>query len=124
MMIKKNQKNPTKTVLIITVGFIIVFLLSKWPWAIYVALIVGVFGSFSDFASAKIDWAWMKLTSLLSYFIPNILLTIVFYLFLTPIALISHLFTKKDQLHLKNNEESLFNSNNKIYDHESFHKTW
>ncbi len=124
LRMKVPKTNPTKTVLIISIGFILVFLLTKAHWAIIVALIIGIIGAFSSYLSRQIDFVWMKLSRLLSLIIPNILLSIIFYLFLFPIALMSRLFLKKDPLMLKNTHESVFKSSNKKFEKTSFEKPW
>jgi len=121
---KAPKTNPTKTVLIISVGFILVFLITKAHWAIIVSLCIGAIGIFSAYLSRQIDYFWMKLSRLLSYIVPNILLSVIFYLFLFPIALLSRLFSKKDPLMLKNPPLSTFRSYNKTFDKASFEKMW
>ena len=120
----KIKSDPVKTVLVITVGFLVVHFLLKLQWPLYVSLIIGIMGVFSTTIARKIDWLWMKLTWVLSLIIPNILLSMVFYLFLTPIALMSRLFGEKDPLRLKNNKDSVFKEYNKKFKPESFEKTW
>jgi len=121
---KNTKTNPTKTVLIITIGFLLVYLVSKWHWAIYVSLVIGLAGAFSDYLSKKIDFLWMKLAWVLNLIVPNILLGIIFYIFLVPISLLSKLFSKSDPLTLKNKTGSIFKTSNKSFDKASFEKTW
>ena len=121
---KQTNSDPVKTVLVITVGFLIVYLVTKWPWAIKVSVLIGLPGLVSEYLAKKIDFFWMKLTRVLSLIIPNILLTIIFYFFLTPLALLSKLFGNKNQLTLKNTERSLFNEHNNDFDKASFEKPW
>jgi hypothetical protein len=121
---KNFKTDPVKTVLTISVGFIVVYLLSKWRWALSVSLIVGLIGIFSPYLSRKVEFLWMKLTWLLSLILPNILLGIIFYLFLFPISLLSKLFRKKDILLLKNNYSTTFKETNKTFDKVSFEKPW
>jgi hypothetical protein len=111
------------TVLIITIGFIVVFLLFKQEWAIFTSLAVGIVGAASKWAAAKIEWLWFKLAHILSKIIPTILLTAVFYLFLFPISLFSKIFTK-DPLLLKNNNNTTFKDIIKVDMKESMKKTW
>ena len=121
----KNLKSePIKTCLTIAVGFIVVFLATKGQWAIYVSLIVGAIGLFSDYLSQKIDFVWMKLTWVLSLIVPNILLGAIFYLFLFPISMLSKLFGKSDPLLLKNNNNSTFTTEHKEFSKASFEKPW
>ncbi len=119
-----NKTNAAKTVLTISVGFILVYLITKAHWALQVAFIVGLIGVLSDYLSKKIDYLWMKLTWILSMIVPNILLGAVFYLFLFPIALISKVFGKKDNLKLRNKSASVFVETNKTFDKHSFENPW
>ena len=121
---KKIQSNPIKTVLTISMGFLVVFLITKAKWAINTALIIGLAGLFSTYLSEKIDFVWMKLTWLLSQIVPNILLGAIFYLFLFPISLLSKLFGKKDPLVLKNRLSSTWIGDKKEFDKASFEKPW
>jgi len=119
-----QKSNPTKTILIISVGFMIIYLIIQSNWAIYVALIIGLTGILSPWASRKIDYLWMKLSWILSLIIPNILLTVIFYIALFPISILSKLFRKKDFLNLVNNSDSLFKETNRKYSSSSFEKPW
>lgn len=124
MSAKKLDFDPTKTVLVITVGMLIVFLITKANWALYVALTVGLAGVISSYLADKINWVWMKLTWLLSLIVPNILLSVIFFLFLTPIAWLSRLFGEKNQLTLKNTQSSMFRDTNKSFNPASFENPW
>lgn len=118
------RKDKSKsTILVITIGFLAIHLVFSCYWAAIVSLIVGIIGIVSSYLSAKIDWAWMKLSKLLSYIIPNIILSIVFFLFLFPISLLSKLFNK-DLLMLSNKYDSYFIDVNKELDKKSFEKMW
>ena len=120
---KNIKTEPTKTVLTITVGFIIVYLATDLRWALQLSLIIGLIGVFSPFLSKKIDFVWMKLAWFLGLIVPNILLSIIFYLFLFPIALLSRLFNK-DNLMLQKQQKTLFRDTNRTFDKTYFEKTW
>lgn len=118
------KSNPIKTVLVITVGTIVLYLGTNCHWVLNISLIIGVLGLSSSYFAQKIDYLWMKLTWILSLIIPNIILVIVFYLLLTPIALLSKIFGEKNQFSLKNNTSSLFKDCNKQFDKTFFEKPW
>ena len=121
----KNYKSePVKTCLTIAIGFVVVFLVTKGLWALYIALAVGLIGMFSNYLSQKIDYLWMKLTWILSLIVPKILLGVIFYLFLFPISVLSKLFGKRDPLLLKNADNSTFIDRNKTYSKLDFEKPW
>ena len=121
---KTPSSNPIKTVLTITLGFMVFYLISKQNWVLLIALLVGLSGLISPFLAKKIEWIWFKLAWLLSKIVPNILLGIIFYLLLFPVALLSRLFGKKDPLCLKNNYNSLFKDVNKSFQQDSFENPW
>lgn len=121
---KPKESNPTQTVLTITVGFLVIYAFTKIPGFFYTSLIVGILGLLSNYLARKIDYLWMKLTWLLSLIMPNVILSVVFFIFLVPIAFLSRLFQKEDQLHLKNNSTTLFKTVNRTYEPASFEKPW
>ena len=72
---------------------------------------------------SNFDWGWMKLSNLLGYIIPNILLGIVFFLFLLPISILFKLFNK-DPLMLSKKYRTYYIDIDKEMDKKSFEKTW
>ncbi len=130
MSAKLTKTDPAKTILIIVVGLGVVYLVAKaklWlhaDWCLYAALIVGLLGAFSGYLAKKIDFLWMKLAWILSLIIPNILLSVVFYLFLTPLALLSRIGKGKNPLMLKNTQATLFKEHVKEFSKVSFEKPW
>ena len=120
----KTTTEPIKTILTISVGFLVVFLITDWEWAIYTALAIGLIGMFSPFLSKQVDFLWMKLAWLLSLIVPKILLSTIFYLFLFPIATLSKLFGSKDPLMLKNEKNSTFRTEEKVFEKTTFEKMW
>lgn len=116
--------DPIKTVLTITVGFIVVFLVTKVQAWLVASLAIGLIGVFSAYLSQKINYIWMKLTLVLSLIVPNILLSLIFYLFLFPLAILSKIFGKKNNLKLKNVNGSMFETRKKVFDKESFENIW
>lgn len=121
---KKLSTDPIKTVLTISTGFVLIYLITGWNWAIFVSMVVGLSGIFSTFLSRKIDFIWMKLAWILGLIIPNLLLGIIFYLFLFPISVLSRLFGRKDPLYLKNRPNSMFITCDKDFTKESFENPW
>lgn len=118
------KKDTSKsTMLIISMGCLILYLLFLWQWAVFVSLLVGVIGITSNFLSKKIEWGWMMLAKVMGYVVPNILLSIVFYLVLFPLSLLSRLF-RKDPLMLSNKHKTYFIDIGKEMNKESFEKIW
>ena len=118
-----KTESSKSTILVISTGFLILYMIFSWQWAIFVSLVVGIIGIFSPFLSEKIELLWNKLSKLLGYIVPNILLGVVFYFFLFPISLIYKIFNK-DPLMLSRDYKSYFIDINKEIDKKSFEKTW
>lgn len=120
----KLKSNPTKTVLTITVGFLVIHMITKFQWPLILAGLTGLAGLFSDFLAIKIEWLWMKLTWVLSLIVPNILLSLIFFLFLFPIALLMKLTGKKNFLQLKDQGNSTWIAQTKAFDAKSMEYPW
>ncbi len=120
----QKQIQTPRTLLTITVGFLIIYLATQQKWVLTVAVVIGLAGVLSDYLSEKIEWLWMKLTWILSLIVPNILLSLVFYIFLFPIALMAKLFSNKNMLQLRNNTDSTFIESNKSFEAKDFNNPW
>lgn len=120
--IQKKETSRT-TLLIISAGFLLIYLVLKEDWAIYVSLAVGILGSSSLYLSKKIEWIWLKIGQILSYIVPNILLILIFFLILYPLSLISKIFTK-DPLMLSSKHESYFINVDRDFDKKSMENIW
>ena len=118
-----KKDSSASTLLVISMGFLALHMIFDWHWTLYTSLSVGLIGIFSSWLSTKIEWLWMKLAKVLSFIVPNILLSIVFFLFLFPIALLSRLFSK-DPLMLSSKYDSYFVEVKKKFSKEDFKKIW
>jgi K+-transporting ATPase A subunit len=118
-----KEESSKSTILVISMGFLFLYIVFSWQWAIIVSFVVGVVGILSSYLSRKIEWIWMKLTKLLGYIIPNILLTIVFFFILFPISLLSRLFNS-DPLKLSKKYNTYFLDIRKGADKKDLKKTW
>ncbi|GAB5538258.1 MAG: hypothetical protein Salg2KO_03610 [Salibacteraceae bacterium] len=107
-MIKPTKSNPWITLLVIISGFGLLYVLSGILIWLYLAGIVGVVGLVSVRARVVIDKLWMKLAYLMSLIFPPIVLTLIYFAVLTPIAWISRLLRRNGPMQLKNNKQSFF----------------
>lgn len=111
------------TVLVITLGFTILYYLSSYRWAIISAILIGVLGVFSTYISNKIELLWFKLSKLLSWLISTIILTLVFYFILFPVSRLARIFSN-DPFMLSNKYKSYFIFKERELKKEDFEKTW
>jgi len=125
-MSSKKELNPNKTILTIVIGFLVIYLItqSQHQWMLWLAVAVGIFGLLSPYLAVKIQNVWMGFAKVLSYIIPPVLLSIIFFVILFPIALLSRFFGEKDPLQLKKTDKSLFKTVDKTFMKDSFEKTW
>ncbi len=121
---KRGKSEPIKTVLTITLGFLLLFIATKWKWTLTVSVLIGLAGLFSIYLAEKIDFLWMKLAYLLSLIVPNIVFSLIFYLILFPVSILAKIAGQKNKLLLKNKYTSTFIETNKTFSKESFEKPW
>ncbi len=113
-----------KTILVMVTGLLAIALIFKLSWLIMVCLVIGLAASFIPAAARGIEWAWMKLAMGLGWVNSRILLSIIYFVFLLPIAWLSRLFTK-DPLALRNRKTStLFITRNHLYTKKDLENIW
>ena len=118
-----NNEKRFETILTISIGFLILFLIFKHNTFLYTSLIVGVIGLLSSYLSKILVIIWFKIAEVLGMIMPKIVLGLVFYLFLFPISLLAKI-GKKDNLMLSNNYQSYFVHRIKKAEKSDFEKTW
>jgi hypothetical protein len=123
-MKKRGQEDVFRTMMVIATGFLVIYLVWRGDWALYTSLAVGLAGSLSGWLSHKVVFVWHKTGWLMGLIVPNILLTIVFYLVLFPLALLSRLTGKRSLVSLRNRRGSMFVECRKEYPPASFGKPW
>ena len=112
------------TILVIVVGLTVVSRLIDNQLLLDSVTLLGLLSIFSVKFSQIIIKFWTLLSVILSYIVPNIVMTVFYYLFLTPLSIFSKLITKDDPLHLKNNLNSTFKVVEKTFLKKSFFKMW
>ena len=122
----KREKN-LEAMLVITVGMLVLyFIFRQKTWSNYLlvtSLVIGLIGVFSDFLSDKIAWAWGKFAHILGTFNSYWLLTVIFFVFLTPVAFLFKL-TRKDNLKLKVQKDTVYEERNHLYEAKDLENVW
>ena len=116
--------NNYKSTLTIVIGFTLLSNYFNSKPLLILSIVIGLIAIFSEKANDKIIWGWNKISEILALIMPNVLLTLVFYLFLTPLALINRINRKKNPLQLKNITRSVYISKRKEFSPESLEKIW
>jgi len=118
-----SKTDSTKTILVMCTGFLVVYTITDWTWAVYISLVLGLIGVLSPYLSNQVNFLWMKLTWVLSLIVPNIILTLIFYFLLFPLALLSRLFGSRTFL-IKNPSGSVYKIVNKKFEKTDFENLW
>lgn len=118
-----KKDTPDSTILVISMGFLAIYLIFSCQWAVFASLIFGIIGIISNTLSGLIARGWMILSRLLSFIIPPVILSIIFYLFLFPISLIFRIFNK-DPLLLSDQYNTYFFPVDNETNEQRFEKIW
>lgn len=124
MIHKHKSASPTSTILVLIVALNILYIINTAEWIIHTSIILGIIALCSEKAINFIHIAWMGLAKILSYIVPNIILTLVFFLILLPLSLLSKLFRGNNLLKLKQDTNSLWTKNERVISREYFEKSW
>lgn len=118
-----NREKKLESVLIIVIGFIVLFFIFKIKLFLLIALLVGLLSALSNTVLQGITWLWFKISEILGWINARILLSIVFFLFLFPMALLMRAFGKPGMA-LKNKKSSYYSDRNHKYVAEDLENTW
>ncbi|MDR9415209.1 MAG: SxtJ family membrane protein [Gracilimonas sp.] len=119
--VEQDTATP-KTQLVMVTGLLVLGWLFSSIYLVYAAGIVGLLSFISPIGN-RIVWGWYKLAEGLGWFNSRVLLSLVYFLIVTPIALLFRLFGN-DPLRLKDNKGSLFEFRVHTYKKEDLENPW
>jgi hypothetical protein len=119
-----QHQDRFKTILVIVTGLLAIALIFKINWLIYVSLGIGAASVFVPAAAKAIEWAWLKLALGLGWVNSRILLSVIYFIFLLPLAWVSRLFTKDPLTLRKRKTSSLFVTRNHLYTKKDLENIW
>lgn len=109
--------------LIIAAGFMVLFFIFKIKWFLLVAFVVSFLGAMSKLFTDGVTWVWFKISEILGWINSRILLGIVFFFFLFPLAMLMKLFNKVSII-LKKGKASYYSDRNHLYKAEDLENVW
>lgn len=120
-----KKSKAIESCLVITVGFLVLFALTKNIWLLRASLLVGVSTLLSEWMALRIHEGWSLLAKGLGWFNSRVLLSVVFFVFLTPIAWLARK-SKGSDLQLRKNagKSSYFTERNHPYTSGDLDHTW
>ncbi|HTF03471.1 MAG TPA: hypothetical protein VK826_05570 [Bacteroidia bacterium] len=90
-----------QTLLVIVAGLIVIWYFNRSEVLLFAAIIVGIAGALVPACATGIDWLWNKTGKVLGAVMSPVMLTVFFFCFLTPFALIRRIFGRSDAMLLK-----------------------
>ncbi|MGD1848054.1 MAG: SxtJ family membrane protein [Salibacteraceae bacterium] len=119
-----------ETHLIIATGFLVIYLIQFWkedtdpnPILLYISMGVGIIGIFIPPLAKWVNWGWYKLAEGMGYVMSRVILSIVFFLFLTPIALLNRM-VNKDKLGLRRKQDTYWKTRSHTFQSEDLDNPW
>ena len=116
-------EKPYQIILVLVLGIVAFGFFLKQDWLLFTGLGIGLAAALSAWAAKWIALGWMELGKALGWVNGKILLSVVFFIFLVPIALIYKL-TRKNPLNLKDQADSLFKSRDHQYVAKDLKDSW
>lgn len=119
-----KESEKIKAQLVIVTGLVVLYFIFKSNYFLIAAAVVGVISLAIPVAGDLIVKGWYKIAEILGAINGKILLSVVFYIVLFPVALISKI-GKKNQLGLKKESEgSVFHTRNHKYTSKDLEQVW
>jgi len=115
----------SKTISVLTLAVLIAYVIFSAQWLLWVALLLTLGNTFESRLTTALASSWMKFAAVLGAFNSRVILTVTFYLILTPLAFVYRIFNRPLVDHFRaNKRQSYFEDINKIYTPADFEKTW
>jgi hypothetical protein len=120
----KTGYKTIETMLVLAMACLVAYVLWHAKTALYLSLGFGLVGILSPWASRHIARLWMGLTRVLGRISNAVLLSVVYWLVVVPVALFRRM-RKKDKLtYFDPTAGSNFNSRDHLFIKEDLEKTW
>jgi len=123
-MLENDAIKPYKTVLTISTALTIAYLYFNDNIFIYISISISILCLLSVFCLNLIHSFWFKISKIIKQIMQPIILTIIYILIVTPLAILFRLFSKRQILDYKSNRSTMFIERNINYDIDSFKNPW
>ncbi len=120
-----TRRKSLEATFAITAGLIVFYYFWRIEYLLIAAIVVAIIGLLLPGLARYIGIAWYKLAELLGRINGTILLSLLFFLFLTPLAWFRKLFSKPPmRLKKDDKQESYFEERSHQYTAEDLSKPW
>ena len=115
----------SKTISVLTLAVLIAYVIFSAQWLLWVAVLLTLGNAFESRITAALARYLMKFAAVLVEFNSRVILTVTFYLILTPLAFVYRIFNRPLVDHFRANKlQSYFEDLGKTYTPADFEKTW
>lgn len=118
-----KRDKALEAILVITTGFLVLYLIYKYQAFLYVSVFAGLIGIFIKPLANIVAYVWFKIGDFMGLIVSKLVLGVIFFLLLIPISTIYKIFNK-DTLKLKRSKSSLWNDRHYTYVDGDFKKSW
>lgn len=115
---KMSREKVVTSILVICLGFIGLYFIFEKEWLLWIAFGVGILSLFSEKIANFICKGWYKVAEILGGINSKILLSLIFFVILVPVAFMARIFSKESKIQLKRKENSYFKERNHTYSKE------
>lgn len=119
----RNDSETPKTQLVMVIGFLVLAVIFQNEIIVFFALGIGLTSLVIPPAGHWIVWGWYKLALVLSKVMNPLVLGLVYYSFISPIAILFRLFGN-DPMRLKDNRGSMYEIREKTYTKKDLENPW
>ena len=119
-----NSLDRVKAQLVIVTGLVVLYFIFKSVYWLYAAVAVGLLSVFIPVVGNGIVWVWFKIAEVLGIINSKIILTVLFWVFLFPLALLYRLSTKNPMSVKRTKATSLYHERNHTYTKDDLEQTW
>lgn len=121
---EKLNRGAISTVLTLSMSLLIIHFITSRDWPVIASLVLGVGGIVFPWFALKVDYFWKALTKFVGFVIQRLVLILIYYLCLFPIALAARLLRKGNPLQLSDDGSSTYVDAHKSFDKKEFEKPW
>lgn len=122
-MKSKDKVKYRETLLVIVLGFSVLYLILDRSWMLYTALGLGIAGMLSSHLNRWIHVAWFFIGEKIGFVVSKVLLGAVYFIVLIPMSMLARLF-RKDIMNLKSSGSSGFHNRDQLYEPADLDNMW
>ena len=124
-VVELDRLGTIKTINILTLAVLIAYLIFGAVWLVWLAAFLALGNAFESRITASVARGWLKFAEVLGAFNSRVILTLTFYVILTPLAFVYRVFNRQLVEHFRaNRRQSYFEDLNKQYTPGDFEKSW